>query len=163
MILLVAAMVFGQFQVLFASQPKATFTAKSFGKKVAGDTAAGLSNRNAIYWYKKGTICATYGNDRAAVGYFGKAIKYDPWNDKIYFEMGISYGEMGEYEKAMIYINKALKFNPQKGLYFYGRGRVWLLSGNEEKAKDDFVHAANLGNTDAYQYLRDNHNKSLLE
>ena len=112
-----------------------------------------VTKRDALYWYDKGSICATYGNDRAAIRHFKKAIKQDPQNAIFYFSLGVSYGEMGEYAKAIMYIDKALEFNPMKGLYYYGRGRVWLLSGKKSKAMKDFLQAKNLGSIDARKYL----------
>jgi len=124
------------------------------GKNVGGIHASGVSAEGAVFWYEKGVICAVYGNDRAAVGYFEKALKRDPQDSKIFYEIGTSYGEMSEYDKALMFINKAIALDPLKGLYFYGRGRVRLLSGQKEKAMDDFIHASSLGDPDARDYLQ---------
>jgi tetratricopeptide (TPR) repeat protein len=124
------------------------------GKNVGGIPDTGVSPEGAVFWYEKGAICAVYGNDRAAVGYFEKALKRDPQNSKIFYEIGTSYGEMSDYDKALVFINKAITLDPLNGLYFFGRGRVSLLSGQKGKAMDDFIHASSLGNTDARDYLR---------
>ena len=42
---------------------------------------------------------------------------------------------------------------PENGLYLYGRGRVYLLAGEKEKAMADFNKAAALGSEDAQNYL----------
>jgi tetratricopeptide (TPR) repeat protein len=47
----------------------------------------------------------------------------------------------------------ALQKEPQNGLYYYGRGRVYLLWGDKEKAMADFRKASDLGNEDAIAYL----------
>ncbi|MBL0701897.1 MAG: hypothetical protein JJV91_00240, partial [Desulfosarcina sp.] len=44
--------------------------------------------------------------------------------------------------------------DPQNGLYFYGRGRVYLLSGDKQKGVDDLKLAAALGSRDAEAYLQ---------
>jgi len=54
-----------------------------------------------------------------------------------------------EVEKALFFLGKALELSPENGLYFYGRGRVSLLSGDKENAIEDFKRAAALGNRDA--------------
>ena len=59
----------------------------------------------------------------------------------------------GQYPKAIAQINMALKQEPQNGLYYYGRGRVYLLWGDKAKAMDDFKKAAELGDEDALNYL----------
>jgi len=42
---------------------------------------------------------------------------------------------------------------PQNGLFFYGRGRVHLLAGDQEKAMTDFKKAAELDDEDAQAYI----------
>jgi tetratricopeptide (TPR) repeat protein len=111
------------------------------------------SGEDADYWFNKGALCATYGNDRAAIKYFQKTITLDPNRSGAYFEEGISYGQLGQFDKALALIDKALEMQPQNGLYLYGRGRVYLLAGEKEKAMQDFKKAAELDNDDARNYL----------
>jgi tetratricopeptide (TPR) repeat protein len=109
--------------------------------------------KNADYWFDRGALCATYGNDAAAVTYFQKVIKLDPKRSGAYFGQGVSYGQLGQYEKALPLIDKAIEMEPQNGLFFYGRARVHLLAGDEEKAMTDFKKAAELDDEDAQSYL----------
>ncbi|MDY6953034.1 MAG: tetratricopeptide repeat protein, partial [Thermodesulfobacteriota bacterium] len=102
----------------------------------------------------EGALCATYGNDKAAIAYYKKAISLDPENSYAYFQQGISLGELGRYKEAIASINKAIDMGNRKGLYLYGRGRVYLLSGDEASAMEDFKAAAALGNKDAKEYLK---------
>jgi tetratricopeptide (TPR) repeat protein len=110
--------------------------------------------KNADYWFDRGALCATYGNDKAAIKYFQEAIKLDPKRSGAYFEQGISYGQLGEFSKAMPLIDKAIEMEPQNGLYIYGRGRVHMLAGDQEKALADFKKAAELDNEDAQAYMK---------
>jgi len=119
-------------------------TAKSQAKPVKMD---------ASYWFNKGALVSTYGNNKAAVHYFQKAIALDPNFSGAYFSQGVSYGQLGEYSKAVAQINMALKMQPQNGMYYYGRGRVYLLWGDKAKAMDDLKKAAELGDEDALNYL----------
>jgi tetratricopeptide (TPR) repeat protein len=118
--------------------------------------AAGVSGdvSSANYWFQKGALCSTYGNNKAAVGYFGKAIALDPRHSGAYFSQGVSYGQLGMYAKGVASINRALEIEPQNGLFYYGRARVYLLSGDKEKAMPDFRKAAQLGDEDAQAFLR---------
>jgi tetratricopeptide (TPR) repeat protein len=50
-------------------------------------------------------------------------------------------------------IEKAIRIEPQNGLYYYGRGRIYLLSGDKDKALADFKKAAEFGDEDAIKYL----------
>jgi len=112
------------------------------------------SPQDAGYWFDKGALCATYGNDRAAIGYFQKAIALDPNRSGAYFEQGISYGQLGDFDKAISLVNKAIEMEPQNGLYLYGRGRVYLLAGKQDQAMEDFKKAAELDDEDAQTYLK---------
>jgi tetratricopeptide (TPR) repeat protein len=118
--------------------------------------AAQKSNnkQESSYWFDKGALCATYGNDRAAINYFQKAISLNPNLSGAYFEQGISYGQLGEFDKAVALVNKALEMEPQNGLYLYGRGRVYLLAGKQDRAMKDFKTAAELDDEDAQNYLK---------
>ena len=109
--------------------------------------------KNADYWFDRGALCATYGNDTAAVTYFRQVIKLDPKRSGAYFGQGISHGQLGQFDKAIPLINKAIEMEPQNGLFIYGRGRVHLLAGDEEKAMADFKKAAELDDEDAQAYL----------
>jgi len=144
--LFAAALVFGFSGVVIAQEKAAakTRTARKPAKPVKQD---------ADFWFKKGALLSTYGNHRAAVQYFQKAISLDPNFSKAYFSQGVSYGQLGQYPKAVAQINMALKQEPQNGIYYYGRGRVYLLWGDKAKAMDDFKKAAELGDEDALKYL----------
>jgi tetratricopeptide (TPR) repeat protein len=109
--------------------------------------------KDASYWFNKGALVSTYGNNKAAIQYFQKAIALDPNFSRAYFSQGVSYGQLGQYQKAIAQINRALKMEPQNGMYYYGRGRVYLLSGDKTKATEDFKKAADLDDEDALNYL----------
>ena len=108
---------------------------------------------DATYWFRKGSLVATYGNDKAAIKFFQKAIALNPNHSSAHFEQGISYGQLGNYQKSISLINRALNMEPQNGIYYYGRGRVYLLSGDKDKAMNDFKKAAGLGDEEAMNYL----------
>jgi tetratricopeptide (TPR) repeat protein len=144
---LVAAMLVFSFPGVAPAEKKAA--PKSGTAKKPAETG----KQDADFWFNKGALLSTYGNNKAAVRYFQKAIALDPNFSKAYFSQGVSYGQMGQYPKAIAQINMALKMEPQNGLYYYGRGRVYLLWGDKAKAADDFKKAAELGDEDALNYL----------
>ena len=114
---------------------------------------ANHSKEKANYWFRKGALCSTYGNNETAIKYFQKAITLDPARSGAFFEQGVSYGQLGDYQKAIPLLDKAIVMQPQKGLYYYGRGRVYLLADDNDKAMADFNKAAELGDEDAINYL----------
>jgi Flp pilus assembly protein TadD len=121
---------------------------------VQASAAATAESKDPGYWFQKGALCATYGNNEAAVKYFAKAIALDPGRSGAYFSQGVSYGQLRNFGAALSAINRAIEMSPQNALYYYGRGRVLLLSGDKEKATADFRKAAELGDEDAQSYLQ---------
>jgi len=117
-------------------------------------SAVAVPVKNADYWFDRGALCATYGNDSAAIKFYQKAITLDPNRSGAYFTQGISYGQLDEFDKALGLIDKAIAMEPQNGLFIYGRGRVHLLAGNKRKAMADFRQAAELDDEDAQAYLK---------
>jgi len=106
------------------------------------------------YWIDKGTLASTYGAEKSAIRHFKRAIKIDPMKPQAYFHLAVSYGEIGRYQEALVQIDKAIALDDQNGAYYYGRGRIYLLAGDQLSADRDFRQAAALGNNDADNYLR---------
>ncbi|MEJ2731479.1 MAG: tetratricopeptide repeat protein [Deltaproteobacteria bacterium] len=152
--------IFIYFSCLFAAALVFSFSFVAMAEKTAATESrtakepAKPVKKDADYWFNKGALVSTYGNNKAAVQYFQKAITLDPNFSRAYFSQGVSYGQLGQYAKAIARINVALKMEPQNGLYYYGRGRVYLLWGDKTKAMDDFKKAAELGDEDALNYLK---------
>ena len=106
------------------------------------------------YWMDRGGLLSSYGNYRAAARSYQKAIDLAPDLAEAHFQLGVAYGEMGRFEAAVKAMSRAIDRSPTKGAYFYGRGRVYLLAGDEELAMQDFMEAGFLGNEDARVYLK---------
>ncbi|NNG00095.1 MAG: tetratricopeptide repeat protein [Desulfobacteraceae bacterium] len=122
-------------------------------KPAAASRPAEPAVKDANYWIDKGNLVSTYGNDISAVRFYAEALKKDPMNSSAYFNMGVSYGELEEFDKALDAINRAIELNPANSNYYYARGRVYLMAGNTAKADNDFRTAVEMGNTDAKAYL----------
>ena len=113
-----------------------------------------MGEKKENYWFNKGALVSTYGNEDAAVRYFNQSLKIDPEQAKSFFQKGVSYGEKGNYKQAVLSITKALKMEPKNGMYYYGRGRVYMQAGDKGRAIKDFLRASKLDYGDAAQYIR---------
>ncbi len=135
---------------------KRTDTTKPKIVEIAAKAPAKTPVKDASYYIGQGNLFSFYGNDKAAIKNYKKAIELDPRSSEAYFQMGMSYGELKDYQKALSSINKAIELNPQKGLYYYGRGRIYLISenGDKDRAIEEFKKAAKLGDRDAQNYLK---------
>jgi len=109
--------------------------------------------KDAGYWIDQGGLAATYGAYESAIRYYKKALAVGADESRVYFNMGIAYGELGDYPQALVHLGQAIQITPDEGAYYYGRARVYLLSGEKDMAMDDFERAADLGDLDALQYL----------
>ncbi len=107
-----------------------------------------------VYWMDRGGLLSAYGNYKAAARCYQKAIDLAPDRAEAYFQLGVAYGEMGRFEAAVKAISRAINRDPANGAYFYGRGRVYLLAGEEDQAMKDFMEAGFLGDEDARTYLK---------
>jgi Flp pilus assembly protein TadD len=106
------------------------------------------------YWLDQGGLFATYGNYPAAVRAYQKAIELDVQNAEAYFDLGVSYGAMGDADQALLYINKAISMDAGQERYIYGRAWTLLIAGKKEQALLDFKKAADMGDLDAQMYLQ---------
>lgn len=131
-------------------------TAVPAGKlKVPPKREAVEVENSAEYWANRAYLCTTYGNDEAAIRFFKKAIALSPKSSNLYFQMGISYAELGYYQASLAAIDKAIDLGGPKGLYYFGRGRVLIQSGKKEQGLAEIQKAAGMGDPDALQYLQD--------
>jgi tetratricopeptide (TPR) repeat protein len=80
-------------------------------------------------------------------------VRLDPNLSDAHFQIGVAYGQLGDYAQALTAIKRAISLNPDRAVYYYGRGRIHLLAGDANTAVSDFKHAAALGDADARRYL----------
>jgi|GEM_PF-2443855 len=125
---------------------------KAAGKKETEKTS-GVMVKNADYWFNQGVRFAVYGNQKAAIASFKKAVELAPQWSSAYFQLGVAYGEIGKYDAALKSIDRAIELDANKGTYYYGKGRVLLLSGKFLQAQEELKKAAALGDKDAMRYL----------
>jgi len=121
----------------------------------AAPRAAGPGEGTPDYWMDRGGLLSAYGNYQGALRCFRRALELDPGRAEAAFQMGVAYGELGLFEQAVGAMSQAIERAPARGHYHYGRGRVYLLAGEEELAMQDFMEAAFLGDPDARAYLKE--------
>ncbi len=112
-----------------------------------------LTENDAEYWTRRAAASSMYGNDKAAVKYYDKALALEPENPDIYYLLAIACTGTGDYTRALKNINTAIIKSPDNGNYYYARGRALFLAGERDRATEDFIAAAKLGSQDAQDYL----------
>jgi tetratricopeptide (TPR) repeat protein len=106
------------------------------------------------FWMDRGGLLSAYGNYAGAIRCFRKALVLDPDLAEAYFQQGIAYGELGQFDSAVGAISEAIDRDPGNGAYFYGRARVYLRAGDDDLAMKDFMEAGFLGDENARAYLK---------
>jgi tetratricopeptide (TPR) repeat protein len=107
------------------------------------------------YWYDRGGLQSAYGAYKAAAHSYRQAVARAPRHADAHFQLGVTHGEMHQFEAAIKAMTRAIDLDADNSAYYYGRGRVFLLAGEEVPAMRDFMEAGFLGNPDARAYLKD--------
>jgi hypothetical protein len=107
------------------------------------------------YWYDRGGLQSAYGAYGSAAKSYRRAIALAPQYADAHFQLGVTYGELHQFEAAIQAMTRAIDLKADRGAYYYGRGRVYLLAGEEEQAMRDFMEAGFRGHPDARAYLKD--------
>ena len=146
------------FKAMAAQQAAATASGAGVGAPPRKPVAA-MDERQPEeqpdHWYRRGGLHSTYGAYKAAATSYRKAIELEPRHADAHFQLGVVYGEMRQFEPAIKAMTRAIDLDDDKSAYYYGRGRVYLLAGEEQQAMRDFMEAGFLGNRDALAYLRE--------
>jgi Flp pilus assembly protein TadD len=118
------------------------------------DKPAKQQDKTFAQWMDRGGLLSTYGNYKAAVQAYEKALALSPNDAEAHFDLGLAWGQMGDYIKALSSIDKAIALSPDEGRYHYGRGWALMLFGRSEEAKLELMKAAELGSPEARHYLQ---------
>lgn len=109
--------------------------------------------KNFQYWFEKGALLSVYGNQKAAVHAFNKAITFESENSEAHFNLGVAHAENGDYENAIKAVDRAIQLNSNVPHYHYGRGWIHLRANNHDDGILDMQEAARLQHVDAIRYL----------
>jgi len=69
-----------------------------------------------------------------------------------YYNRGVAYAELGEYDRAIEDYNKAIKLNKEYAEAYYNRGVAYVVLGKYNRAIEDFNKAIELNLDDAEAY-----------
>ena len=91
---------------------------------------------------------------------FTKAIQLNPDDALAYYNRGVTYDELEQYDKAIDDYTKAIELNPDYAAAYFNRGLAYGKSEQYSKAMDDYTKAIELNPDDADAI---NNRKMLLE
>ncbi len=123
------------------------------GSQMPAQKTRELTPDDPLYHYNKGELFITYGNRKAAISAFDKAISMDPDFSDAWCESAIAYAELGFFDEAQKRIERALSISPGRADFIYARGWILMKMGKIEKGLADIRKAAEMGNAEAQAYL----------
>ena len=84
---------------------------------------------------------------------YTRALELDPEYAAAYVNQGITYAEMGKYERALADFNRALELDPDFAKAYNNRGLTYAEMGDDEQALADFNRALNMDPDCALTYF----------
>jgi tetratricopeptide (TPR) repeat protein len=107
----------------------------------ANETAYERNRRLAILFTERGNERRQANDFRGAVAQYDRAVEYDPNYGAVYWNRGIAYANMGEYQKAIVDYTSAMDFYAEDpyglAILFMNRGINKYYLGEYEEAITD--------------------------
>lgn len=87
-----------------------------------------------------------YVNPKKAIEYLNNIIKLKPDEAIAYYNRGVIYSELGQYQRAIEDYNQAIYLKPDLGQAYINRAIIYLNQGNKKQGCRDAQKACKLGN-----------------
>jgi len=82
---------------------------------------------------------------RAAKSNLFSALKVDPYNEELYYNLGICYAKEGSWHRAINAYHKAISIDENREEYYLGLAQAYATLDNDEKAIINFKKATMTG------------------
>ena len=93
-----------------------------------------------------------YSDPIKAIDYLNNAVKIQPENAEIYYNRGVAYDNLGQYQPAIKDYNQAIHLKPDYAEAYYNMGTIYSEIGQYQLAIEDFNQAIRLKPNDAEAY-----------
>ncbi len=104
-------------------------------------------------FYSTALIDLVSGKNKEAIDGFSKAIALEDTMLDAYFNRGIAYEKIGEYDKAIRDYSTVINFNPRMYQAYNNRGLLYFDIEKYKKAIDDFSRSIALKSDFPFSYL----------
>lgn len=111
---------------------------------------------NAEAHYQKGRAYTEMSDFTSAIDEYTRTVQLNPGHFKAFINRGYIYNERKEYDRAISDYKKGIELDPNSSFGYYNLGVAYFSSGNKDKAAESFRQAANLGDSDAGDWLKAN-------
>ena len=97
-----------------------------------------------------------YTDPNQAIEYLNNALKQQPNYAQTYYNRGLAYYNLGQYQKAVEDYDEAIRLKPDYPHAYYNRGTAYFNLGNNSLACSDFQKACELGRCDQLEKSKEN-------
>ena len=98
-------------------------------------------------------ICGKQHKDERAIDHYTNALEMNPQMDSAYYNRGLAYARIGEFDKAIEDYNIVINRNSEDAHAYNERGEVLLYQGEFNKAIKDYTMAIKLKPDYGFFYL----------
>ena len=112
-------------------------------------------SETAADWFNKAIALSDgkkFTDPHKAILYLSNAIKIQPNDAEMYYNRGVAYENLGQYQPAIKDYNQAISLKPAYSEAFYNRGTLYSEIGQYRQAIEDFNQAISLQPHDAEAY-----------
>jgi tetratricopeptide (TPR) repeat protein len=111
------------------------------------DRALKLKPNSTEVYYDRGLFYQESGELEKAIADYNSILKIDPAYSDAYYNLGyIEVNYRKNYQKAIEFFSKALERNQYYAEAFYNRGYCYEMTGNKQKARQDYLSALAIDN-----------------
>lgn len=71
---------------------------------------------------------------REPIAFYKRTLKYAPWSERVYYNLGLVYSRLGNYPEAIKMYKKAIMLKPEEYSFYNNLGSVYAYSGNYPEA-----------------------------
>jgi tetratricopeptide (TPR) repeat protein len=116
--------------------------------------SSAMSETAADWFYKANALSdgKKYTDPIKAIEYLNNAIKLQPDDENYYYNRGVAYDNLGQYQPAIKDYNQAISLKPDYAEAFHNRGTIYSEIGQYQLAIKDFNEAIRLQPNDAEAY-----------
>ena len=112
-------------------------------------------SETAADWFNKAIALSDgkqYTDPLKAIDYLSNAINLQPNDETYYYNRGVAYANLGQYQPAIKDYNQAILLKPDYADAFYNRGTINSEIGQYQRALSDFNEVIRLNPNEADAY-----------
>ena len=105
-----------------------------------------------VPFFELGTLAELKDSVELAISYYSKAIERKQNDKRYYYQRGIQYFKLAQYDKAITDFSKVILMDDKFADAYNDRGSAYKLNGNMDKAIADYNKAADLDKKSGLAY-----------